>query len=138
MYLRNGQLAGNDKLRRELGIFWDKIGGRRNYGREFSPEEKLELLLTYSYKKIYFKKQKSLYMRRKRFNEVKHHQQWFKYQCFVCGAPCDHRHHIIALINGGDNRKKNIISLCRGCHIAIHPWMQNSNLKQKEFKNDEL
>jgi 5-methylcytosine-specific restriction endonuclease McrA len=41
----------------------------------------------------------------------------------VCGKIAGARHHIIALGKGGDNRKRNIVSLCNECHAEIHPWL---------------
>ena len=76
------------------------------------------------------------------FNEVVPHRNWEKPEnrkkamrkhftfklldfdegtpCFVCGAPFNHRHHVINVRNGGGNSRKNIVPLCRKCHTAVH------------------
>lgn len=43
--------------------------------------------------------------------------------CFACGAKAAVRHHIIWVKHGGLNSKRNLVSLCRSCHAAIHPWL---------------
>jgi 5-methylcytosine-specific restriction endonuclease McrA len=45
--------------------------------------------------------------------------------CWACGSVAEHRHHIISLHRGGENRRKNVIPLCRSCHQQIHPFMIN-------------
>lgn len=40
--------------------------------------------------------------------------------CFVCGAQHHHRHHIIQISMGGQNRTRNIVLVCRDCHRDIH------------------
>ena len=86
----------------------------------FTTEEKMEKLRNMA-SKIYFKRKNSLRRFRKHFDE--NYQNMFKLPCFVCGSRCEHRHHIIPLINGGINSSKNRIPLCRNCHIKVHPWM---------------
>lgn len=44
--------------------------------------------------------------------------------CFACGARAQCRHHIIWIMNGGRNTRKNIIPLCNNCHAEIHPWLK--------------
>lgn len=39
------------------------------------------------------------------------------------------RHHVITLLNGGRNKRNNIVPLCNQCHIKIHPHM---NRKKSE------
>lgn len=40
--------------------------------------------------------------------------------CFVCEKTPHHRHHIVQLQNGGRNIYKNIVHLCKKCHIEVH------------------
>ena len=41
--------------------------------------------------------------------------------CWVCCAlPAVHRHHIISLKRGGDNRWDNLVNLCEICHKSVH------------------
>lgn len=41
--------------------------------------------------------------------------------CFMCNSDKNlEHHHIIPVVEGGDNSKKNLISLCRDCHVKIH------------------
>lgn len=44
------------------------------------------------------------------------------YQCCNCGrSELElHAHHIVPLSKGGTNNKDNLITVCRGCHMAIH------------------
>ena len=46
--------------------------------------------------------------------------------CQYCGEKAEHVHHIIPIVNGGDNREGNLISLCSKCHGLIH----NKNFNQ--------
>jgi hypothetical protein len=34
------------------------------------------------------------------------------------------RHHVITLLNGGRNKRNNIVPLCNQCHVKVHPHMQ--------------
>jgi hypothetical protein len=45
-------------------------------------------------------------------------------RCLVCGVSIDedtiNPHHITTKGAGGDDRPENGISLCQGCHVAVH------------------
>ena len=43
--------------------------------------------------------------------------------CFVCDEKARCNHHIIAIGNGGNNDRDNIVPLCNECHSLIHDWM---------------
>jgi 5-methylcytosine-specific restriction endonuclease McrA len=44
--------------------------------------------------------------------------------CELCGSErATQRHHVILLVNGGPNQRRNLIALCHACHADIHPWM---------------
>lgn len=45
-------------------------------------------------------------------------------RCYICGGKSYCMHHIIPLICGGKNRKRNLIPVCEKCHKYIHPFMQ--------------
>lgn len=108
-----GEILHQEKL--ELQHFWESFkNGAGSY------EEKIDAL-KYIATIIYFKRTKSLKRYRKHFNE--NYKNMFNFKCFACGDPCQHRHHIIPLINGGINSRLNRIPLCRNCHVSIHPWM---------------
>lgn len=40
--------------------------------------------------------------------------------CFVCGAPANHRHHVIPLSLNGVNQVRNLVALCQPCHSHVH------------------
>ena len=44
-------------------------------------------------------------------------------RCNVCGSKNEamHVHHIIPLGEGGTNSRRNLVTLCHGCHLAQHP-----------------
>lgn len=46
------------------------------------------------------------------------------YECCNCGRSKIelHAHHIVPLAKGGTNKKTNLITVCRGCHMAIHNY----------------
>ena len=52
------------------------------------------------------------------------------YPCWVCKIhDAKHRHHVILLRNGGEvTGKKNVVLLCEGCHVQIHPWMHENSV----------
>ncbi len=47
-------------------------------------------------------------------------------RCWVCDALAAIRHHIVPLSAGGRNKKNNIVPLCNGCHLAVHPHMKGT------------
>jgi hypothetical protein len=45
-------------------------------------------------------------------------------ECYSCyDAPARIRHHVTPISKGGSNKKNNIVPLCDGCHLKIHPTM---------------
>jgi hypothetical protein len=45
-------------------------------------------------------------------------------RCWVCdGRRATCRHHVVQLQHGGRNTDKNLVDLCRRCHVLVHPWM---------------
>ena len=48
-------------------------------------------------------------------------------QCWACNIWADvFTHHIVQLQHGGWNHPRNLVRICRACHAAIHPWLQNA------------
>lgn len=44
--------------------------------------------------------------------------------CYVCVKnTADVRHHVIPLLQGGRNKRNNIVPLCNSCHCKVHPHM---------------
>lgn len=117
----NGHLVLKNLL---LG-FWNTFGGRKNGGEGFDPAYKLAELQRLSRLVITYKKQQSLEHRREVFDIVKTEiHPWKRFgRCFVCEGWATARHHIIQLQNGGINSRKNLVSLCDGCHAKIHHWL---------------
>jgi predicted restriction endonuclease len=47
-----------------------------------------------------------------------------RFQCQGCGRTGGlDLHHIVPVSRGGEDDPMNLISLCRECHTAIHPWL---------------
>ena len=113
----------NKKL---IAEFWDKFGGTKNTGYNYSSMYKLNALIEMSKIKIQFKVGRSTPEKRNIFNSIKHKRHQFRSHelCFVCQTRGEVRHHIILLNNGGINSKKNIVTLCKICHAEIHPWLK--------------
>lgn len=50
--------------------------------------------------------------------EMKERDGW---RCTKCGKVGRLEvHHVVGLADGGENVPDNLVTLCRGCHIAIH------------------
>jgi 5-methylcytosine-specific restriction endonuclease McrA len=43
-------------------------------------------------------------------------------------------HHIIFLVNGGENTMENLITLCRACHNAVHKHNKPKRKSEKTLK----
>jgi hypothetical protein len=46
--------------------------------------------------------------------------------CFGCLWEGWHWHHVIQIQHGGSNYIRNFVPLCRTCHGAVHPWLDQS------------
>lgn len=51
-------------------------------------------------------------------------------KCCNCGAPADHRHHIVPRSVGGTDRPSNLAPLCERCHGLVH---QTSFVRHREL-----
>lgn len=126
-----------EQLKRD---FWAHFGGSKTWRSRLKKKQTLAILKQYAEYKIAFKTLQPLKHRRKKFNEVKGelHQLRSHKLCFACGDPAEHRHHIILLNHGGDNSKRNVVSLCAHCHAEIHPWMKAKVPKIPKWATDEF
>lgn len=99
------------------------------------PEMKLLGLQIMQRKKYFFKHRKPLRERREQFLGNSRNIRFFKRPCFVCNGKSECRHHIISLNQGGcQSAKRNIVSLCNGCHANIHPWLKPRDTLTEEFR----
>jgi 5-methylcytosine-specific restriction endonuclease McrA len=62
---------------------------------------------------------------RRRSDDFAVAEAWEWHPCFVCWKRGTHRHHVVPLYQGGDNRQANIVFLCASCHEDVHPWMRD-------------
>lgn len=134
-FLEDKSVKGPNKIKREA------LKGNFNGGLK-SKEERLHVLIDYAKIVIGWKTDPS--KKRTQFNQIKKtlHRVELKIntKCFVCLEPAHCRHHIIQLQNGGLNQKKNVVSLCNGCHAEIHPWLKsptNPPTPQKRFAGEK-
>lgn len=106
--------------------FWSNFGGSKCDGRGYSKDLKLEKLRLLAEEQLPSRKTTTLAQDRAKFEKVKRarHKRTTHKFCFGCGGEANVRHHIIQLQYGGVNSKRNIVSLCWGCHAAIHPWLK--------------
>lgn len=55
--------------------------------------------------------------------------EWLRAEkCWLCRG-ADHKlywHHAIQVQHGGSNAVRNLIPICHGCHMTIHPWLEPS------------
>jgi hypothetical protein len=108
-----------------LKAFWQRFGGRKNRGATHEQADKLEALQKLGMVKFSFKRAESKSSLRSKFEFYKEakrnprHSLKSHPKCFICQGPARERHHIIALKNGGKNWKKNLVSLCKGCHDKV-------------------
>ena len=108
------------------GLYAIKVDLKEFWNRVSNGSDKMKLLKEFSEKRYFFRKKSQRMLPeniRFRFTTLKRFKKYFKRPCFNCNSSPVIRHHIIALKNGGDNRKKNIIPLCDGCHNRVHPWL---------------
>jgi hypothetical protein len=99
--------------------------------------DKLNLLSEYSEKKVNIGSL-SLSTMRKKFDRTKNKRHDINHkQCFCCINKSEIRHHIISLVNGGNNTSRNIVCLCSECHSEIHEWLKivPVDYLTTEFKN---
>lgn len=52
--------------------------------------------------------------------------------CQYCGKPTIHIHHLIPIVQGGDNRESNLIPLCAECHGLIHNQHFSNDWKEAQ------
>ena len=88
--------------------------------QKLSKEEKLEFFKEMANQNKTDKRFKV--SRYKRMRKVKN--KLTSNQCYICGEDAYCMHHIIPLIFGGNNRKGNLIPICKECHKQIHEFMK--------------
>ncbi len=124
---RHGIMNANQAHKLKLERFWKQFGGKKTNGNGFDRADKLSALKRLATFVVSFKQQASVQNRRASFDESKGvmHKLWTRRNrvCFCCGSPATARHHIIQIQNGGMNCRRNLVSLCDGCHAEIHPWL---------------
>lgn len=57
--------------------------------------------------------------------------------CAVCGSSPTIIHHIILLKNGGINKSRNYMSLCKLCHAKVHEWLLDGIAQELHDKMDQ-
>ena len=58
-------------------------------------------------------------------------------RCVNCEAPADHRHHVVPLHAGGNDRDSNLVPLCTDCHTLAHRAAPNSTYRSRVFDLEE-
>lgn len=116
------------QIKLELQDFWRHFGGKANYGKGFPEEEKLSWLKKYSHKRYFIRRGSRSRLRSKFTKPYKRFTRLFNRKCFVCNQLGEIRHHIIMLLYGGDNRNRNLLTLCGTCHAKIHVWLSSETL----------
>lgn len=109
------------QLKLILREFWEKAKVTT------TTDERLVLLQDYAAIKIEFKYRIPRNVRRSKFGKLIKQKRFPKrVACFACHdlQTKRQRHHIIQLQHGGDNRKTNIVIVCKNCHADIHPWLK--------------
>lgn len=81
---------------------------------------KIEVLRKYATKVLFKPDDKYINTTRYLFSKM---PRWISKDKCICGKRAEIRHHIILVKNGGNNKYKNIIHLCRDCHCKIHYWI---------------
>lgn len=108
-------------IAKKLNAFWNSVNGM-----PFSI--KLDKLKTANHTVIFQRDKLKLAKIRNEFERKDKHKKLWGTPCFSCGGKANHRHHIIALAKGGDNRRTNIVPICGSCHAKIHPWLKSSTV----------
>lgn len=109
--------------------FWQPFGGKKCLGLGYKKKLKLNQLKRLAEVEIEYKRSRSREERREQFDKIKRQRHSLNSHklCFACLGKASVRHHIISLKNGGINCKRNVVSLCMGCHAEIHPWLKPPN-----------
>lgn len=53
-------------------------------------------------------------------------------KCLTCEAQATQQHHVISVANNGTNQSRNLVPLCRPCHLTVHPWMAKPMSPQRK------
>lgn len=131
---KDGSLQSCYQLKLLKDLFWSNFRGRKRFIECRSRKKTLGLLKEFADLRVEYKSRMPLAAYRKQFNDVKSERlQLKRYKwCFVCNAKATLRHHLIQLQHGGDNSRRNLISLCKSCHAEIHPWLGKGSNKSEQ------
>lgn len=103
-----------------LARFWKRLDCRP----DMAPDHRRHLLylFTYSYGNQLRIKQNHRRETRTKWQNMRGRIEYrFTGLCWACGVdPPTHWHHIIPLARGGDNRRDNLVELCKPCHHTAH------------------
>lgn len=113
-----------------LDAFWNRVAwGDKRYRSKLPARETLAILKKYADLGTGGLKRGRPANTRGRFHLVKglRHSLRTHGSCFCCGYEAVARHHILPIKDGGQNAKRNLVSLCKRCHEFIHPWMRESS-----------
>lgn len=115
-------------LQREyLHMFWETCGrGSKQPISRLKKGKTIETLVLLSETVISKRVSLSTQVARKKFERVKRYRHSLSSHpiCFACRGVGEVRHHIIQIQHGGLNSKKNLVTLCKGCHAEVHPWLK--------------
>jgi 5-methylcytosine-specific restriction endonuclease McrA len=120
------------KLRKELGLpEYPKAEADRDFKlsakfQNIPQQKRLAYLLGEVDKIIAPRNVRELKSARGNFNRIKndHLPMSENCPCYVCATPATVRHHVLPLMNGGRNKRNNIVPLCAACHAKIHPHLR--------------
>lgn len=130
-------ISGNQILKAHadyLREFWSAYGcSEGDRRRRVSPNDWEDTIAALQrageFKIVYVNPKLTHTRRRQEFDKLKNKRMKYRFkkgdQCLACGRPPDVRHHIVWLINGGRNNRRNICFLCNDCHAEVHPWLKN-------------
>ena len=92
--------------------------------RHAAGEDRLALLVEYAAIRVGNQTAETRGKRRERFSRS-HRRGNEPGPCWCCETQVEfrERHHIIQIQHGGTSRPDNIVSVCKRCHKAIHPWL---------------
>lgn len=104
-----------------LARFWRRLDCRP----DMAPDHRRHLLYLYTYSygsQLRIRKGHSQATRAEWSRDVRGQTiNQFTAPCWACGEAWPaHWHHIIPVARGGDNRRANLVPLCKACHRAAH------------------
>lgn len=95
-------------------LHWGKF---QQFIRKASKEEVIDKLKQYTSVKV--KAVAGYRQRRKKNISIK-----LENKCVACRGKAEVVHHIVMIVNGGPNIRRNTVPLCNPCHALVHPWIK--------------